>query len=91
MLRSLPEESPVLKHISKVAEQCESSMEVTGSVKQGSLSPFSATEFPNSNIPINEVPKKAGAYVFTEKEVATDNTKPRQAVGSAVEFRRRLN
>lgn len=86
MLRSLPEDSPVLKHITNVAMQSESLLKVTGSEQDGLLTPFIVTEFPDGDIPVNKVSKEAGVYVFTEKETAPGQTKRRQAIGSAVDF-----
>lgn len=90
MLRSLAVDNPVLLHITNVAMQSESLLEVTASVKDGLLSPSSVIEFAGGNIPINKVPNDTGVYVFTEQVVAPGQTEVRQAIGSAVDLNRRV-
>jgi hypothetical protein len=90
MLRNLNVDNPVLLHITNIALQSESLFGVTGHVEKGLLSPFSVIDFLDGDIPMNKVSKDAGVYVFTEQVVAPGETELRQAIGSAVDFSRRL-
>lgn len=90
MLRSLPEDSPVLAHITEVASQSESLLQVIAKANGGLIIPSSKIEFPDGNIPQNTIPVAAGVYIFTENVCASGQTVVRQAIGSSSNFKRRL-
>lgn len=91
MLKSLPEDSLVLNHIKQVASNSESMLHVSAEAQGDLVIPSNVLEFPDGNIPNSPETSGAGVYVFTDKEVAPDQTERCQAVGSAINFGRRLD
>lgn len=91
MLKSLPSDGTVIKHIAKVAEQSESMLQVTAKVEGDLVIPNTLIEFPNGNIPENSVTKERGVYAFTDKKALSAHPDGlEQAFGSAIGFPRRL-
>lgn len=88
MLRSLPEDSPVIQHIQSMSG--DSALEVTGAADGGLAIPLSTITFPDGNIPEGVVLATAGVYAFTKLNAADGQGTTRQAFGSAIDFRRRL-
>jgi hypothetical protein len=87
MLRSLSEDSLVLKHIVEIASGVE--LCTTAVVKDGLIVPNQAVSFREGNV-TSKSPSGTGVYVFTERVPAQGSSVCRQAVGSALSFTTRL-
>ena len=87
MLRSLPRDSLVLKHIMNIASVTD--LRTTAAVEGGIIIPNETVSFINGHT-TSQPPLGSGVYVFTEHNSANNGIKCSQAIGSALRFDIRL-